>query len=45
MEERNEVNTGIIKEASDLRLLLSPRQAAKALSISEKTLYNYTKSA
>ena len=27
------------------RLLLTPRQAAKALSISEKTLYNYTKSA
>jgi len=25
-------------------LLLSPRQAARALSVSEKTLYNYTKS-
>jgi excisionase family DNA binding protein len=24
-------------------LLLTPRQAAKALNISEKTLYNYTK--
>jgi len=39
MTENNLIGTR--KEQSLRPLLLSPRDAAKALSISEKTLYNY----
>ena len=41
MTENNLI--GARKEQSLRPLLLSPRDAAKALSISEKTLFNYTK--
>ena len=41
MDQQESTGLGIIAAP---RLLLTPRQAAKALSISEKTLYNYTKS-
>jgi excisionase family DNA binding protein len=35
---------GIQAQNSDLRLLVTPREAAKLLSISERTLYAFTKS-
>jgi len=43
MESQNTMSTGMKAGQNVPRLLVSPREAAKALAVCEKTLWNLTK--